>query len=397
VRCGFLLEQALAPVPGGTGRYAVELAAALARTAQHDDSVSGWTAWHRDVTPASVAGVGGPVRLALPRRVLTEAWARARGPAPKGMDVLHAPTLLFPPRRRTPLVVTIHDVVPWTHPETLTARGARWHRDMAVRAARQADAITVPTQAVAAQLHQVLNIAPERVRVTGAGVARALEMEPAEAFADKVAARLDLPREFVLTLATVEPRKGLDVLVEAIRQLGAAAPRLVVVGPAGWGGVDVAAMARRAGLADDQVRVLGRLPDDDLAVVLRRAVVLAVPSRAEGFGLPVAEAMTVGTAVVCTDEPALTEVAGGAARVVPIGDPAALATAIGGLVADPARRSTLVRRGFERAAAFRWDDVATRTWAVYHQVVGRGPACDDLAEIKPGEDGGRPSSSSTRG
>jgi glycosyltransferase involved in cell wall biosynthesis len=104
----------------------------------------------------------------------------------------------------------------------------------------------------------------------------------------------------------------------------------------------------------------------------------------------------VGTAAVRTDDRALTEVAGGAAEVVPIGDPVPLATAIGGLVADPAWRSTLVQRGLERAAAFNWDDVATRTWAVYHQVVGSGSGPDELAEMNRGEDGNAASSRSGR-
>jgi glycosyltransferase involved in cell wall biosynthesis len=369
VRCGFLLEQALAPVPGGTGRYAVELAAALARTSRGDDSVAGWTAWHRDLGAASVPGVEGPGRLTLRRRALIAAWERGVGPAPMGADVIHAPTLLFPPRRRTPLVVTIHDVVPWTHPETLTSRGVRWHRRMAERAANVADAIVVPTEAVATRLHDVVNVGPGRVHAIGAGVALALQREPTKEFAAAVAARLQLPELYVLTLATLEPRKGLDVLIDAIRRLGTTAPRLVVVGQPGWGGVDVARMARDAGLADGQLKLIGQLPDDELAVVLRRASLLVMPSRAEGFGLPVAEAMTVGTPVVCTDDAALVEVAGDAAEIVPVGDAAALATAIGELAADAVRRATLVQRGLARATRFDWDDVARRAWDVYRQVV----------------------------
>ena len=140
MRVAFLVEQLLAPVPGGTGRYSAELGAALVRTATAGDEVTGWAAWHRAVGPAVVAGVRGPRRLPLPRRALTLAWERGLGPAPRDADLVHAPTPLFPPPRHRPLVVTIHDTVPWTHPDTLTPRGAVWHRAMAERAALHADA-----------------------------------------------------------------------------------------------------------------------------------------------------------------------------------------------------------------------------------------------------------------
>jgi glycosyltransferase involved in cell wall biosynthesis len=356
VRLGILLEQALAPVPGGTGRYAVELGSALVRVAASGDSVSGWVAWHRDVRAAS-----GVQRLPLPRRALIAAWERGIGPAPRGVDVLQAPTPLFPPRRQ-PLVVAIHDTVPWTHPETLTPRGARWHRTMAARAAVQADAITVPTRAVANELVGFLpGLSPDRVRVLGAGVAPALLDDPRDL---RVAG---LPDDFILSLATLEPRKGLDVLIGALARLGAAAPPLVVVGQAGWGGVDVDRATAAAGVS--QVVVLGRVSDQELAVILRRATALVAPSRAEGFGLPVAEAMAVGTPVICSDIPALAEVAGDAAVLVPPGDDAALADAIRDLLGDDAALRKLSEAGRARAVAFNWDDVARRAWQLYQDVL----------------------------
>src|SRR4051812_12833779 len=98
------MEQALAPVPGGTGRYAVQVARALA--AGGSVTVRSWTAWHRDLTAAVVEGVDGPHRLAVPRRPMTALWERGIGPSPYGVDLVHAPTLLVPPRRRRPLLVT---------------------------------------------------------------------------------------------------------------------------------------------------------------------------------------------------------------------------------------------------------------------------------------------------
>ena len=362
VRVAVLVEQVLAPVPGGTGRYARELAAALAETAPAGARVTGWTAWHRDLRPARVPGVGGPRRLPLPRRALVAAWERAAGPAPAG-DLVHAPTPLAPPRRGRPLVVTVHDAVPWTHPETLTPRGVRWHRRAVELAARHADRVVVPTAAVAAELAAAVPaLRADRVVVVGEGASAALAAQPPDA--DERAGRLGLPPAYLLSLATLEPRKGLDVLLAALAEPKAPDLPLLLVGQPGWGGVDPLAEAARLGLAAGRVRLLGRLPDADLAVVLHRATALAVPSRAEGFGLPVLEAMAAGVPVVTSDAPALVEVGGGAAHVVPRDDAGELAEALA-IVADPAERARRAAAGRARAGHYSWSAAARQLWALY--------------------------------
>jgi glycosyltransferase involved in cell wall biosynthesis len=365
VRVAVLLEQLLAPVPAGTGRYSAELARALAGTAAPFSSVTGWTAWHRDVSAARLPGVHGPRRLPMPRRPLVLAWERGVGPRPTGADVVHAPTLLVPPVRGAALVVTIHDAVPWTHPETLTPRGVHWHRVMAERAARHANAIVVPTHAVAEELAR--HVRPRAgIEVVGLGVSGRLR-PPADA--EERAARMGLPDgPFLLSLATLEPRKGLDVLIEALAQPPAPPLPLLLVGQPGWGAVDPHAFAERAGLPAGRVRTLGRLSDADLSVVLERATALVAPSRAEGFGLPVLEAMAAGTAVVSSDAPALAEVGGGATLLTPVGDVDALAEALGRVTEDQALRSSLEERGRRRAADYSWTSTARRMWDLYRRL-----------------------------
>ena len=367
MRLDLVLEQLLSPVPGGTGRYAAEVCAALIAGAPAGGDVQGWTAWHRDTTAARVPGAPAPRRLLLPRRPLVAAWERGLPVRPRGGDLVHAPTLLAPPRGDRPLVVTIHDAVPWTHPETLTPRGVRWHRRMAERVAATADAVVVPTQAVADELARFLTL-PSRVVVTGAGVGSALDDQPDAAARRE---RLGVPvGEYLLTVATLEPRKGLDVLLAALAERPAALPPLVVVGQAGWGGIQPDAMARDLGLPDGQVRLLGRLPDADLAAVLHGATALVAPSRAEGFGLPVLEAMAAGVPVISSDAPALVEVGGGATVVTQVGDATALAAALGDLMGNGARRAELGIAGRRRAAEFSWENVAARLWRLYAELVG---------------------------
>jgi glycosyltransferase involved in cell wall biosynthesis len=304
--------------------------------------------------------------LALPARPLAAAWEAGVPLRPTGADLVHAPTLLAPSRgRRQALVVTVHDAVPWTHPETLTPRGVRWHRAMAERAAASADAVVVPTQAVADELGRHLDLRAPAV-VAGAGVSRRLATPPD--VTDRLA-RLGLEGGHLVSVATLEPRKGLDVLLRALAIAGSGLPPLVVVGRSGWGGVELETMARGLGLPSGSVRQLGGVSDADLAAVLSSSSLAVVPSRAEGFGLPVVEAMAAGVPVVTSDVPALVEVGGGATRVVPVGDAEALAAALVGLLDDPAARAGLRSAGLIRAGDHTWSAVAERLWALYGKVL----------------------------
>lgn len=371
-----LLDQVLAPVPGGTGRYSRELACALAATAPAGWTVGSAIARHTDHTAAVLPGIDGPAVLPLPRHALIAAW-EAGVPLWPGGDSVHAPTPLAPPgpRRGRGLVVTVHDTVPWTHPETLTRRGAGWHRRMIGRAACRAGALVVPTEAVASELRsRVPCSAP--VHVAGEGVTPSVTTVPAGA--DELAAGLGLPPRYILAVGTHEPRKGLDVLLDALACPPGPELPLVLVGQRGWGcrnpGADPEAATR---LPPDRLRVLGRITDPELAVVLHRAAVLAVPSRAEGFGLPLLEAMAAGVPVVHSDAPALVEVAGGAGVTVRRGDPAGLAAALGAVLSDHSKAEAMVAAGRRRARWFTWERTARQVWAVHlelHRRRGSGGA-----------------------
>jgi glycosyltransferase involved in cell wall biosynthesis len=358
-----LLEQLLAPVPGGTGRYSRELTAALAATAPAGWTVGSTVARHADPTPAMIPGVEGPHVLPLPHRALVAAWDAGVALWPGG-DAVHAPTPLAPPapRRGCDLVVTVHDTVPWTYPDGLTRRGIGWHRRMIGRAARRADAVVVPTAAVAHELRQYVRC-PAPVHVVGAGVSTAVASAPQDAA--EIITRFGLPPRYVLAVGTVEPRKGIDTLLAALAAPHAPDLPVVLAGQPGWGRVDPVALARQSGLDPSRVHVLGRISDPELAAVLRGAAVLVAPSRAEGFGLPVLEAMAAGVPVVHSDAPALVEVAGGAGLTVKRNDPAALAAAVHAVLSDSALAQEMVVVGRRQAQRFTWERTARRVWSVH--------------------------------
>lgn len=349
-----IAEQLLAPVPGGTGRYTRELLRALAATAPEGWAVRSVVSRTGDPSRARVPGVDGPHVLPLPRRALIAAWERGLPPR-LGGDAVHAMTPLAPPARRgRNLVVTVHDTVPWTHPQTLTPRGATWHRRAVARAARDADALVVPTRAVATDLTHRIGARPP-VKTIGEGVG-------ADLLTEHRAAPEVLPERYVLAIGTVEPRKGFDHLVRAMAEPHAPDVPLVIVGRPGWGGLDLPRLAADCGT---RLRMLSGLTDPQLAAVLRGASALALPSLAEGFGLPLLEAMTLGTPVVHSDAPALVEVAAGAGLQVPRADPRALAAALRTAVDDTARRTALSEAGTRRALDFSWERTAVAVWSLH--------------------------------
>lgn len=347
--------QLLQPVPGGIGRYVVQLVAALPGAG---------------VTPVSFAtgarppGVDGVYvdlgRPAGPARY--EAWHRLRRPVVRVPgQVLHAPSLAVPPPGRRPLVVTVHDLVFLHHPELLTPRGASFHRRGLDVARREAAAVVVPS---AFGRHELVHAGfdAERVHVAPHGVTHfGPAIDPAAGAA--LLARRGVRPPFVLFVGTIEPRKGVPELLAAHAALRVAHPDLglVLAGPRGWGPAPP--------LAAPGVVALGGVDDVTLEALYGAAVVLALPSHYEGFGLPVVEAMARGCPVVVSDAACLPELVGDAGVVVPSGDADALAGALERLVGDDDLRSTHAAAGRTRAVAFTWPASAAAHAGAYAAAV----------------------------
>jgi glycosyltransferase involved in cell wall biosynthesis len=293
----------------------------------------------RDGVSVSTRSFGGKSRAStLARDAIWYPFLLGREDA---ADVLHCPTYRGPLRSRLPLVVTVHDLAVLRHPETFN----RWTRTYSPRAVpgvlRAARRVIAVSQFTRRELVEVLGVPDDKIRVVPNAVDEEFTRDgPAET------------GDYVLAVGTLEPRKNLDRLVEAVRRTDT---ELRVVGARGWGGVEV---------RGNGVRWLGEVEDAELARLYRGAACVAYPSLYEGFGIPVLEAMACGTPVVTTRGTAMEEVADGAAVLVDAHDPAEIAA---GIERAATERDTLVARGLERARAFRWDAVAAKTVEVYRE------------------------------
>lgn len=369
-----IIDQMIAPVPGGIGRYTEELTRELIATAPVGCVVAGVVSASPEPDYADVLdrlpGLNQLYKSPLARRELFAAWQHGFTRLP-GSGMLHATSLLAPLARHDRLntgdqvVVTIHDAVPWTHPETLTPHGVSWHKAMAKRAEKHADAIVVPTHAVGDQLREILDLG-ERIRVIGGAVSPKLAL-PADA--QQRAEQLGLPERYVMAVGTLEPRKGLGRLIAAMGRPEVGGIPLIIAGPEGWGGVDIAELTAAAGLPADRVRALGYLSDADLAVALNRATVFVYPSLAEGFGLPVLEAMQLGAPVIHSDDPALVEVGADAGVVVALADESSFVERLGAEIGRVANDGELAQRmryaGMDRARLFSWRTSAEKVWQLH--------------------------------
>jgi glycosyltransferase involved in cell wall biosynthesis len=260
---------------------------------------------------------------------------------PRRVDVFHSPwidgALLRPP---CPMVVTLHDLVPLKRAGEYLRTGLRFRlRYLAVRRAAR---LVVPTEAVAGDAVELLRFPRERIDVIAEAVSSSLHRAPPGAVA-AVRERYGLPERYLLWVGGLEhpdPRKRVAALADAPRHLP-----LVLVGKHGrWA----------AELPD--VLLTGQVPDDDLAAIYTGAHALVFPSDDEGFGLPPVEALACGTPVAATDVPALREVLGERASLVPAGDMAALVAA-----AEAAPRPA------PDPPPWTWPDAARATWKTYER------------------------------
>lgn len=309
------------------------------------------------------------VPLGLSPRLLTILWQRLRLPLrveyfTGPLDIVHAPDFVLPPTRARTLV-TIHDLTFLVRPECFEPALHQYLKRVVPRSLQRANLILVDSQASRADLMRLLNISAERIMVVYPGVdARFRPLGPADI--EPVRQRLGLPAEFLLFVGTLEPRKNLVRLIEAMSYLPEA-PALVIAGRKGWLYQDIFATVERLGL-QSRVHFLDFVDDADLPALYNLARVFVYPSLYEGFGLPVVEALACSTAVVTAPVASLPEVAGAAAIMVDPMDSAAIASGIRQALSNSDQRSA---SGPAQAQQFSWEKSARTLLQCYRMTSHR--------------------------
>lgn len=290
-----------------------------------------------------------------------------------GAGLLHAPAGVGPVFGAIPKVVTIHDLAFLRFPEFFH----RWFRTYATwvipRLAHSARAVITVSQASKADLINRLGLPEAKIFVIPNGVDRAFA--PVAAGSDRaagVASRYGLPTAFALTVGSIEPRKNLVRLMQAVEMLRTRPETadliLVHAGPYGWLADDVERAAEKLRGAG-AVRFIGYVPAADLPVLYSLARFMVYPSLFEGFGLPVLEAMACGCPVVASGIPSLQEVAEDCAVYVEPKSVESIAEGMTRVWGDRRLQDDLRERGVERSQEFSWDRAARSTAGVYDRVL----------------------------
>ena len=269
----------------------------------------------------------------------------------RGLTLYHETNHAAPPFSG-PVVLTVHDLSTLIVPETEEPARVRHFAPALRMHTRRAARVITPTDAIATQVIERLGVARDRIRVIPYGVS--------ERFGPDGPTASPVPGRYVLYVGAIGPRKGVDTLLQAWRALAQPLRRdhaLVLVGP----------LQRLDPAALDDAVLLGYVRDDELPPLFRGAAAFCYPSRYEGFGLPLVEALACGAVTVASDDPALVEVAGGCALHFERGNSEALAAALTRALQDEELRRELTRKGPLRAAQFTWDRMAAAHLATYRE------------------------------
>jgi glycosyltransferase involved in cell wall biosynthesis len=358
---------------GALGRYVDGLISALAATEVKlavACQLADEDRYNRLAPGATI--VAGPIGLS--HRGERLAWEQSGLPLVAervGADVLHMPNYSMPLRPGRPTVVTIHDLAFFTDPERYTPVGAMSLKSATKTSVQQATRLIVPSRSTRDDLVRVLGIDSGRIDVARHGVDHRLFRKPDADEIGRVTARLGLHgRPYVAFLGSLAPRKNAPSLVSgwaaAVADLENP-PALVLGGGGGWSPELDEAVSR----LPSHLRLIrpGYLPFASLPGFLGGALLVAAPSRGEGFGLPVLEAMACGAPVLTTTRAALPEVGGEAvAYTEPEAD--SIAVALRELLDDPERRAALAAAGYARSQEFTWEASADAHVASYKRAAG---------------------------
>ena len=319
----------------------------------------------RDAVPANVAYVAEPWHP--PTNLGWSAMGLPRAAARAPVDVIHAPAYTAPLWSSAPVVLTIHDVSYERHPEWYPYRRDALRRMFYRRSARTAARVLTDSEFSAGEIAAAYQIPRERITVAPLGVSD--HFAPSDRPGETLPAGITSP--FLLHVGDLHERRNLPLIVhamfEAQRRPGMPPLSLVLAGVDRGIGDRLRAYAREL-KSPDAVVCLGPVSDSQLLTLYRGAAALVYPSRYEGFGLPVLEAMACGTPVIASRAASIPEVLGDAGVLLDPDDEPGWADAIAALVNDEWQKGRMQKAGLTRAKEFTWARTASITLDAYRQV-----------------------------
>ena len=359
-----LCVDALAPQPGGIGRYTWELAKGLANRVDIDRLSFFGRGRLIDDPRELIETTELPRRHRLIRRI--DAWRMKRT---LRSSLVHGPNY-FLPTAVARGVMTVHDLSVFKYPETHPAARVRAFEQLFRSSLDRSAHIITDTETIKQELVATFSVRPETVTAIPLGVDP--RFQPADASRSEALASLGLGAGgYGLCISTLEPRKKILELLFAWGRLPAEIRNrfpLALAGGSGWKNDDLHAEIER-GVGGGWVRHLGFVHDELLPELYAGAALFVYPSIYEGFGLPPIEAMASGVPVIVANSSCLPEVCGDAARYVDPGDPEAFASTIQASLLDEAWRREAAARGLERARQFTWKRCVDETIGVYRKVI----------------------------
>jgi glycosyltransferase involved in cell wall biosynthesis len=302
------------------------------------------------------------------RRILREQFVIPRLAARARAGVLHLTGFAAPWRAPCPVVLTVQDLIGVLFAKDFPPAARFYWSRYLPSTLRFASRLIVLSEHTKHDVIRLAKVSPARIHVIPPGRGQAFRpIEDARTLAE-ARARLGLPAKFVLFASTLEPRKGIDTLVEAFARTANQIPDdLVIVGKRGWYWQAFFEHVKRAGL-EKRVRFLEYVPQQELTLIYNLARVFVFPSRYEGFGLTPLEAMACGTPVICSNAASLPEVVGDAGILVSPDDVEGFARAIARLSGDAQLRAELRGRGLKQVQKFSWAGAARATVEVYRSI-----------------------------
>lgn len=309
-------------------------------------------------------------RLPTDKPAARIAWEQAVWPLRArrdGLTLMHSMAFVRPRLAPCPVVVTIYDLSFIKNPEAFPAAQRRYLANETAHACRHAARLVAISESGRDDIHRIYGVPLVRIDVVTPGVGDIYRPLPAAQVAAFREAK-GLPQTFILHVGTLQPRKNIPTLLEAVAQLARPDVPLVLVGGRGWIYEEVFDRVERLGLSG-QVRFAGYVDDEELPLWYNAAAVLAFPSFYEGFGMPVADALACGTPVVAAATSSIPEAGGDVALYFEPRDAVELADRLRQALDDPEARRRAAALGPAHAARFSWARSGAELAAVYQRAM----------------------------